>query len=106
MVIDWLAIGIQVTLNAAVLAGILAVFLLIFRVKATDWLKMAFVRWMKGLSEQAVEEGGVSPSISSPGAFKLGGLPIGEILQLIQDPNIQKLIGKFMNRGSSGGGGW
>ncbi len=105
MVLDWLVIGIQLGLNAVVLVGILSIFLLVFRKKGMDWLKMGFARWMKGLSEQAAEEGGASTPPTS-GSFKLGGLPLGDILQLIQDPTIQKLIGKFMNRGSSGGGGW
>ncbi len=103
MVLDWLVIGIQLGLNAVVLVGILSIFLVVLRRKSTAWIKMAFARFMKGLSEQAAEEG--TGQTTSSG-FRLGGLPLGEILQLVQDPTIQKLIGKFMNRGSSGGGGW
>ncbi len=102
MAIDWVAIGVQTGLIAA----ILAVFLAVFRVVAIRWFKMAFVRFVKSLKQDAAAEGAPEGAASSsPGAFTLGGLPIGEILQLIQDPTIQKLIGKFMNRGSSGGGG-
>lgn len=103
MAIDWVSIGVQVGLNAAILAG----FLVTFRVFAERWIKMAFVRWMKGLSEKATEEGGASSSgNSSPGgALKLGGFEITpELIQSISQ--IAQLAQQFgFLKGGQGGGG-
>ncbi len=102
MAIDWLQIGFQTGLIAAILAG----FLVIFRKVAVNSFKMAFVRFVKGLKQDAAAEGTPEGTETSLGAFSLGGLPIGQLIQAISDPNVQKLVGKFLNRGSSGGGGW
>ncbi len=103
MVFDWLSIGVQTGLIAAVLAGFLAVI----RFRMSKWVSLGFVRMMKKLQTDATAEGTPEgASTSTSGAFSVGGIPVGAILQVISDPGVQKLIDRFLNRGSSGGGGW
>ncbi len=104
MVVDWLSIGIQTGLMAAVLAG----FLLTFRVFAENWIKMAFVRWMKSLSETAEEEGfGASSPVS--GVLDLGGFKIDpQLIQLAVEygPKLMELAKQFgLIKGGTGGTG-
>ncbi len=102
MAVDWVQIGVQTAFFVVILAG----FLVVFRVLAVNWFKMAFVRFVKGLKQDAAAEGGSGTGQTSPsGDFSLGGFPIGQIVQLVSDPNVQKLISKFLTRGS-GGEGW
>ena len=102
MAIDWVSIGVQVGLNAAILAA----FLLTFRHLALKWINMAIARFMGNLAKTATDEDGTSSSsASSPGALKVGGFAI--MPELIQSlAGIAELAQKlgFLKGGTSGGG--
>ncbi len=101
MVIEWVSISIQ----TALIAAIMAAFLLIIRLRMVKWVSLGFGRMMKTLTKDAEAEGNPSsPGKSPSGAISLGGFSI-DINTIGQLAALAKELGLFKG-GSGGGSGW